>query len=41
MLIYANKRENDVADLNFFFHLKKSNYYLRNYKIYQPEILWR
>ena len=41
MLIYANHRENDAADLNFFFHQKKHNYYLGNYKNYQPEILLR
>ena len=41
MLIYANYRENDAADLNFFFHQKKRNYYLGNYKNYQPEILQR
>ena len=40
MLIYANQPENDAADLNFF-PQKKRNYYLGNYKNYQPEILWR
>ena len=31
-----------MADLNFFFHQKKRNYYnLGNYKNYQPEILRR
>ena len=39
MLIYANKLKNYTADLNFFFHQKKRNYYLGNYKNYQPEIL--
>ena len=38
MLIYANY---DAADLNFFFYQKKRNYYLGNYKKYQPEILRR
>ena len=41
MLIYANQRENDAADLNFFFHQKKRSYYLGNYKNNQPEILRR
>ena len=40
MLIYANLHENDAADLNFF-SPKKRNYYLGNYKKYQPEILRR
>ena len=37
MLIYANKLENDMTD----FHQKKRNYYLGNYKNYQPKILRR
>ena len=41
MQIYANYREIDTADLNFFFHQKKRNYYLGNYKNSQPEILQR
>ena len=28
-----------MANLNFFFHQKKGNYYLGNYKNYKPEIL--
>ena len=41
MLINANYFVNDAADLNFFFRRKKRNYYLGNYKNYQPEILRR
>ena len=40
MLIYANLRKNDAVDL-IFFRQKKRNYYLGNYKNYQPEILRR
>ena len=36
MLIYVNCLENDAAKL-FFFHQKKRNYYLGNYKNYQPK----
>ena len=38
MLIHANKLKNDAADLNFF-HQKKHNYYLGNYKNDQTKIL--
>ena len=41
MLIYANKLENDAADLNFFFHQRKRNDYLGNFKNFQPKILRR
>ena len=41
ILIYANWLENDATDLIFFFHQKKRNFNLGNYKNYQPKILRR